>query len=218
MRRPSYHKSERTHDGLETPTTSPEFSTPIGSYFSIKRAKKGASDESSAKSPFFRGGSKRKKSTTTTTEEQPTPDSKPRSPNVDDWNVTRIYDAKPPTTSSIRSPPPRPRTHDSTSDWCTQTTETRAVTLNHTVDPPRPARDGHEWRGNGRHFVIRGSCRNGGKARGLLLGLISLIRAVGLGLRILARRNRREDCLGARFRRRVIGNREEDRIAARRFR
>ncbi|KAM3085194.1 hypothetical protein ACMFMG_003623 [Clarireedia jacksonii] len=143
MRRLSYQKSERNLDGLRTPNTSPEFSTPIGSYFSIKRAKKGASDESSAKSPFFGGGSKRKKSTTTT-EDQQSPDSKPRTPNVDDWNVTRMYDAKP-ATGSLPSPPPRPRTDDSMSGWCTPTEEIKPFTVNHPVDPPRPAREGHEW-------------------------------------------------------------------------
>ncbi|QSZ32639.1 hypothetical protein DSL72_002218 [Monilinia vaccinii-corymbosi] len=152
----SLHQSQQSTDGSGSPPAppmNPSSSFPGSSYFTSKGSKwaKQASEESPCYSfplsSFWKQTSSEiaesPKGNTADDTPEFTADAKLSRQDVQDWNTTRLFDARPDDSSSksvMQGP------SYSNSDWnVTRSFDVRPVIPQQSIDPPRPAREGYEW-------------------------------------------------------------------------
>lgn len=161
MRRPSFRWSQQSTDGsrspLSSPVNTPSSSFPGSSYFTsraAKRANKASEDSPSYSSPLTSFWKQSSPKSTPDSEESPktkasggTPqyaaDLKSPKQDVQDWNITRLFDPKP-SDSTTKEPKQGPSC--STTDWnVTRSHDVKPSVPAQFIDPPRAAREGYEW-------------------------------------------------------------------------
>lgn len=159
MRRPSLRWSGRSTDGSTSPSpgpsTTPSSNVRGSSYFTskaVKRGKKVSEDSPSYSYPlssFWKQSSLEIEESPRGTIIENTPEdaASPKSPgqNVQDWNITRLFDPIP-YDSSQEKLGQGPSHNSNWKDWnVTRSYDVKPSASQQSIDPPRPAREGYEW-------------------------------------------------------------------------
>ncbi|TGO57692.1 hypothetical protein BCON_0063g00500 [Botryotinia convoluta] len=157
MRRPSLRRFKQSTDGSSSPPANSSCTPPSSfrgsSYFTskvVKRAKKASEDSPNYSSPLSfwtkRNSPEIEESlhgTTIVNNPGSTAESKSLRKDVQDWNITRLFDPIP--SDSINQTPVQGPSH-SNSDWNEpRNFDIRPIVPQQGIDPPRPAREGYEW-------------------------------------------------------------------------
>ncbi|TGO86337.1 hypothetical protein BPOR_0312g00030 [Botrytis porri] len=157
MRRPSLRRFKKSTDGSSSPPTNPSCTPPSSfrgsSYFTskvVKRAKKASEDSPNYSSPLSFWTKRNSPEieeiphgSTNVKNPESTAESKSPRKDVQDWNITRLFDPIP--SDLINQTPVQGPSH-SNSDWSEpRNFDTRPIVPQQGIDPPRPAREGYEW-------------------------------------------------------------------------